>query len=211
MRRPALLVHLLLFALALACYGKPKTSLRVRAVTHASQINEYTSAYTTPGSSDTHCSGSGTTIGDTTDITANCQTTSTPPQTHSITTSTVDVVNTVEAGGMQYKIACRANWVGSDCGPLTDGDLFEAEIDGNTMWIRAFKNGNQGPKVRIKYKVLDIRPASSNLPLPTQGSRLDFPTTPPQCMAGDTLSSADFDYVDTMPGEDGYWVCVSGT
>jgi hypothetical protein len=183
MRRPALLVHLLLFALALACYGKPKTSLRVRAVTHASPINEYTSAYTTPGSSDTHCSGSGTTIGDTTDITANCQTTSTPPQTHSITTSTVDVVNTVEAGGMQYKIACRANWVGSDCGPLTDGDLFEAEIDGNTTWI-APSYGRESPR---------------------------FPHTPPQCMAGDTLSLADFDYVDTMPGEDGYWVCVSGT
>jgi hypothetical protein len=212
MRKPTLLVHLLLFAVALACYGKPKTSLTVRATTHASRVNEYTSTYTTPGTSNTHCSGSGSTVGNTTDITADCQTTSTPAQTHSVTTSTVDVVNTVEAGGIQYKIARRANWVGSNCGPLTDGDLFQAEIDGNTMWILAHKDGNQGPRVRIKYRVLDIRPASSNPPLRTQGSRPDFPTTPPppDCITEPPTFSLEEaqGFGDALSFQNEYWVCV---
>lgn len=156
MRKTALLVQLLLSALAV-CHAGPKTSLTVRAITHASQVNEYTSTYTTPGTSDTRCSGSGTTIGNTTDMTANCQTTSTPAQTQTVTRNTVDVVNIVEAEGTRYKIACRANWVGSNCSEMTDGDLFQAEIEGNTMWVFAHKNGNQGKLVKCRYKILDIR------------------------------------------------------
>jgi hypothetical protein len=42
---------------------------------------------------------------------------------------------------------------------MIDGDTFSAEIDGKTMWISARQGGNQGKLVRIKYKILDIRPA----------------------------------------------------
>lgn len=72
--------------------------------------------------------------------------------------STLDVKNVVEANGMRYVIVCRASWSGSSCGPLNDGDRFPAEIEGTTMWIEARKGGNQGKKMRIKYKILDIRP-----------------------------------------------------
>jgi hypothetical protein len=162
MRRSVfLLLALCPLALPSLGMGKPKITLTVRAISHDSQLNEFTSTYTTPGSSNTNCSGSGTTTGSTTNATVNCQITSTPPQTHQITSRTIDVVNIVDAGGMRYRISCRASWVGSNCGPMVDGN-FPAEIDGKTMWIVARKGGNQGKEVRIKYKILDIRPAPAN-------------------------------------------------
>ena len=162
-------VVLLLAAAALTCNAKDKEKreLTVRAVSHASQVNERTSAYTTPGTSNTNCTGGATTIGNTTTGSANCQTTSTPSQTHQITSRTVDVVNVVEVRQitndaqttvLRYTIACRANWVGSNCAPMIDGDQFPAEVDGNTMWITGHKGGNQGKLVRTKYRILDIRP-----------------------------------------------------
>lgn len=72
--------------------------------------------------------------------------------------STLDIKNVVEANGLRYVIVCRATWSGSSCGPLNDGDVFPAEIAGTTMWIEARRGGNQGKKIRIKYRILDIRP-----------------------------------------------------
>lgn len=154
----------LFFAVVLSSYAKDgnKKSLTVRAVGFKSRTNEYTSTYTTPGTSNTSCSGTGTTIGNTTDATANCQTTSTPAQTNQITTRSIDVMNVVEADGMRYTIVCRASWVGSNCSPLIEGDMFHAEIENNTMWLTARKGGNQGKEVRMKNKILDIRPAPLN-------------------------------------------------
>lgn len=159
MREQSLLVPLLFFVAVMALFGKnnSKTSLTVRAVTHASRINEQTSSYTTHGTSSTSCSASATTTGNTTNGTTNCQTTTTPAQTHRIVSRTLDVMNIVEASGMRYVISCRANWVGSNCAPMIDGDLFPAEVDGRTMWIIARRGGNQGKQVRVKYKILDIR------------------------------------------------------
>jgi len=68
-------------------------------------------------------------------------------------------MNIVEADGMRYKIVCRASWIGSNCAPLIEGDLFQAEIDNKTMWLAARKGGNQGKEVRMKNRVLDVRPA----------------------------------------------------
>jgi hypothetical protein len=41
---------------------------------------------------------------------------------------------------------------------MTDGDTFQAEIDGTTMWVHGRNGGNQGKEIRVKYKILDIRP-----------------------------------------------------
>ncbi len=141
---------------------KNLVTVQVRALSYESQVNERTSSYVTPGTSSTNCSGTGTTIGNTTMANANCQTTSTPAQTHTINARTIDVTNFVEAGGQTFKISCRASWVGSNCGPLTQGDVFNATIDGHTMWISARKGGNQGKEVKIKYRVWDIRPTVTN-------------------------------------------------
>jgi len=71
------------------------------------------------------------------------------------------VSNIVEANDQRYLITCRASWVGSNCAPMIDGDTFQAEIDGTTMWVKARKGGNQGKEVRVKYKILDIRPVGN--------------------------------------------------
>jgi predicted Rdx family selenoprotein len=42
---------------------------------------------------------------------------------------------------------------------MTDGDVFQAQIDGTTMWVQGRNGGNQGREIRVKYKILDIRPA----------------------------------------------------
>jgi hypothetical protein len=160
MRHPAALTPLL-FGLALTCTAKDKTLLSVRAVSNQSQTYQRTSTYTTPGTSDTNCSGSATTVGNTTTGTANCQTQSTPAQTHQITATIWEVTNIVEADGMRYVITCRGNWRGSNCAPMNDGEVFSAELEGTTMWVEARRGGNQGKKIRIKYKVLDIRPIAS--------------------------------------------------
>jgi hypothetical protein len=155
----------LLLTVVCSCPAKDgnKKSLMVRAVAFSSRINEHTSRYTTPGKSDTNCSGTGTTVGNTTNASANCQTTSTPAQTHQITSRTIDVKNVVEADGTRYTIVCRANWIGSNCAPLIEGDLFQAEIDKDTMWLVSHKGGNQGKGVRMKNTILDIRPAPTSV------------------------------------------------
>jgi hypothetical protein len=149
----------------LSCPAKDsnKKSLTVRAVASTSRTNEQTSAYTTPGRANTNCAGTGTTVGNTTTATANCQTTSTPAQTHQVKSITADVTNIVEADGIRYTIACRASWGGSNCAPLTEGDLFQAEIDGKTMWLVVRKGGNQGKEVEMKNNILDIRPAPTTV------------------------------------------------
>jgi hypothetical protein len=160
--RHAATLALLAFVWASTCAAKEKTPLSVRAVSNQSQTYQRTSTYTTPGTSNTNCSGSATTVGDTTTGTANCQTQSTPSQTHQITATIWEVTNVVQADGMRYVITCRGNWRGSNCAPMIDGDVFPAELEGTSMWVEARRGGNQGKKIRIKYKVLDIRPAASS-------------------------------------------------
>lgn len=156
-----LVLSLAVVASCLASAGEKK-ELTVRAVAFRSQVNERTSNYTTPGSSNTTCSGSGTSVGNTTYASGGCQTTSRPAQNHQITRRTVDVMNIVEADGMRYTIVCRASWSGSNCGPLIEGDVFQAEIDNQTMWLTARRGGNQGKRVRMKNKILDIRPSPTS-------------------------------------------------
>lgn len=158
MRSGIVLVWLAVVTLLPGAGGGEKRTLTVTAVAFTANATERTSTYTTPGSSNTNCSGSATTIGSTTTGSANCQTTSSPAQVHQVTSRVVDVMNLVDGEGMRYRIVCRASWVGSNCAPLAEGDSFEAEIDGNTMWLKVRKGGNQGKPVRAKHKILDIRP-----------------------------------------------------
>jgi len=181
--------------------AEDKKTLTVTAVTHNSHVNERTSYHTTPGQSATDCSGTGTDSGaGTTRINMDCNTTSTPPKTSSITTRTTDVSEKViDSDNVVYTIVCtdRPNilagaLVGAaagagggggtlagsgKCVPLTDGDRFDAEIKGTNMWVRALKGGNQGKAVKIKYKILDIRketpPAPANALQPGAASKND--------------------------------------
>jgi hypothetical protein len=141
---------LVLIAMAASLSAEVRT-LQVRAVKSAAALNERTSSYVTPGKSSTTCSNGG--------LTTDCETTSIPAQTHTMTTRSVDVVNVVEADDLRYTIVCRASWEGSNCMQLKEGNLFDAKIDKKTMWIVAHKGGNQGKEIKIKFTILDIRPA----------------------------------------------------
>src|ERR1700730_14555263 len=130
-----------------------KLTLVVTAVTHNANLVTRTTTSQTPGHIETTCSGTATTNGTVTSSSANCNGTSTAPQQQTTTISRLDVVDKVKSeSGEVYTISCSANWVGSNCVPLIDGDRFRAEIDKTTMWITARKGGNQGKAIRIKYK-----------------------------------------------------------
>jgi hypothetical protein len=122
---------------------KPKRSLEIRAVAHSATES---AAFVMPGRTRTKCNESG----------SDCQTKVTPSQTY----TSVFITNIVEANGLRYKIACTAGWSGSNCSEMMDGDVYSAELQATTMWVKVRRGGNQGKQMRVKYKVLDIRPIS---------------------------------------------------
>jgi hypothetical protein len=76
-----------------------------------------------------------------------------------VTTSRLFVENIVESNGDRFVLRCTGNWIGTNCGPMRDGDTFQAEYDGkNTMWVSVRKGGNLGKAVTVKYTVMDRRP-----------------------------------------------------
>ena len=86
----------------------------------------------------------------------NCDTND-PSRNHNRNMWRLDVVNKVEAdSGQIYTISCTANWFGSNCASLVDGDKFNAEVDNDTMWIAAQQDGKR-KALRIKYRILDIQ------------------------------------------------------
>src|SRR5215467_4380164 len=137
---------MMLVAMGVASFAsakdRSKESLFVQATTHLSRSNLHTFINMPLGASNINCSEVGTIIGNTGPAMANCQTTSIAAQSYQITTRSMDVLNVVIGGGVQYTIVCRASWAGSTCAPLIDGDTFRAEIDGTTMWVIGHKGGN---------------------------------------------------------------------
>jgi hypothetical protein len=165
-----------------------KETIWVTAVTHNSNLVTATSTYQTPGQSQTNCTGTATTIGNTTNGTAGCNGTYTAPQQHNITVSRLDVVDRVRTQNDQiYTIVCSAHWVGSNCSPMIDGDRFLVEIDGSTMWVRGRKGGNQGKEVKVKYRILDIRQARP-VPISPQTA---LPPSVPETVAVNPRPSTD--------------------
>lgn len=135
-------------------FSGEKLKLTVTTVSGEDQVREGVYTQTTPGISTTNCGGTAATV--------NCQTTSTPARTTDIPIRRMDVRNVVDGNGMRYTILCSAKWVGSNCFPMVNsGELWEAEIDGTTMWINARKGGNLGKKVRVKFQIIDLRPLPS--------------------------------------------------
>jgi len=153
-RKTIVAATLLLCGLSAA--EKKERSLEVRAISHS--VSQQTYQVTSPGHANTHCSGGTVTTGSTTSGTANCQTTSTPSTTSE--RAVVYVRQIVEADGMRYTITCTARWIWSGCTTLDDGDRFPAKIKGYSMSVTGHKGGNMGKEVRIKYRIVDMRPAA---------------------------------------------------
>lgn len=88
------------------------------------------------------------------DMNTNCNTTYTTPSQIPITWRFADAYITVEDATNVYLIGCRANWRWSHCEPLIVGDVFPAEIAGNTLTISAMKNGKKA--IQTKYNILKV-------------------------------------------------------
>ena len=74
-----------------------------------------------------------------------------------MTINNSDWVTDINTGDL-YLLECTANWRGSKCSSLIEGDIFSAEIRGYDMFI----TGRKGLKpVTIKYKVLQFRPGAA--------------------------------------------------
>jgi hypothetical protein len=114
--------------------------------------------YQLPGHSNTSCFGSGTYMGGGfSTATANCSTTTTPPQEIYGRTGYVEIFNQVESNGIVFTLRCTARWYGSSCSSLTPGATLSAEVKGNDMWITGHR-GNMGKEIHAKYQMLDRRP-----------------------------------------------------
>lgn len=129
------------------------TAIAYRVIPH---FREY--RFQTPGQSNTTCYGSGTYLGGGfSTATANCSTTTTPPQEFRGRTGYVEIFNQVESSGVVFTLRCTARWYGSSCSWLEPGITFTAEVKGRDMWITGHRGGNMGKEVHAKYEMLDRR------------------------------------------------------
>ena len=143
------------------------------------EIRESTSIFRKPTLSNTSCNGTGMNTGPMSTAQVNCQTVTPGGESQAVTTRKLDVENIVDANGERFTIRCTANWIGSNCLPMKDGDQFQAEYDGKTtMWVTARKGGNLGKPVSAKYKVLDRRPVPT-----VAGSSAIVAAAQPSCLS----------------------------
>jgi len=144
--RAALMV-LVLLAPTLATAQK----LTVLAVSHSRNERAYT--ITTPQTTNTNCNLY--------PDSANCtSTTYGGGSQNKAVYRFVEVVTSDDGGKVtQYTLSRTVRWVWNSMDWLNDGESFPAEIKGKHMFITCRRGGNQGKKERLKYDILDIRPA----------------------------------------------------
>jgi len=125
--------------------------LTVLAVSHSTSENNYT--ITTPQTTNTNCNLYPNSV--------NCNSTTYGGQTQNKAVYRfVEVVTSNENGKViQYTLSRTARWVWNSMDWLNDGDSFPAEIKGKHMFITCRRGGNQGKKEKLKFDILDIRPA----------------------------------------------------
>jgi hypothetical protein len=140
--------------LFLAVFAAPLANgqkLTVLAVSHSRNENDYT--VTTPQTTNTNCNVYSNS--------ASCSSTTYGGGTQNKEVYRfVEVVTSDEGGKVtQYTLARMVRWVWNSMDWLTDGDSFPAEIKGKHMFITFRRGGNQGKEEKLKYDILDIRPA----------------------------------------------------
>lgn len=133
-----------------------KQNFSVTAVAFRVIPQEQTYYYQTPGSSYTTCYGRGDDFGMFLRVNVNCSTTYTLPATIPMTWRKVHVFNLIRSPKGQLIVGCTANWRFSKCSWLNPGDVFEAELDGNTLRVVAYKDLERKKKVKVKFKVLQV-------------------------------------------------------
>jgi len=158
----------ILLMLALCLAVSPLTAIRHRTqkttlTLHALVSPAMQHGKTTPwigADKGTGCSGSGVYGGYSSPLDVNCRPLPAPSQALPITIRRVVVQGQLEADGKVYTVACTANWVGSGCAWPISGETFRAEVKDTTLWVFAPRGGNAGKPIRVKYRILDVRPAN---------------------------------------------------
>lgn len=132
----------------------------------ATKVEDHTSAnsFTLPGNQQTTCTGSSNTVGGSTVGAANCQTTGTPAQTIPYRGGYTTIFNQVEADGFTYLLGCNTSPFRA-CSMLIIGDSFPAEIKGTDVVVTGPRGGNMGKMVKVKFRLLDMRPTAEAKPL----------------------------------------------
>lgn len=125
--------------------------LTVLTVSHSRSENDYT--VTTPQTTNTNCNLYPNSV--------NCNSTTSGGQTQNKAVYRfVEVVTSNENGKViQYTLSRTVRWVWNSMDWLNDGDSFPAEIKGKHMFITCRRGGNQGKKEKLKFDIMDIRPA----------------------------------------------------
>jgi len=140
----AVLVVLGLLAPTLANAQK----LTVRAVSHSMSENDFT--ITAPQSTNTDCNLYPNSV--------YCS--STTHGGESLDRAVYRFIEVVVASdGTQYTLSRTSRWVWNSMDHLVDGQYYRAEIKGKHMFFTGRRGGNQGKKEKLKYDILDIRPA----------------------------------------------------
>jgi hypothetical protein len=156
---------LVLLLLSAVVYAKEKEKVVFESVKN----NPYTSTFnwTTPGragTASTDCTGSSTTYGNdtysNTNGSANCETTysaPTPPRTTTYNFQNVLVEGYLtRANGERWQVQMWCRKAFRDCRTLNEGEIFQAERDGNTIWIIG-RDGLKDKAIRIKYTVMQAK------------------------------------------------------
>jgi hypothetical protein len=125
--------------------------LTILTVSHSRDERGYT--VTTPQTTNTNCNLYPNS--------ANCtSTTYGGGSEHKAVYRFVEVVRSNDGGrATQYTLSRTVRWVWNSMDWLNDGESFSAEIKGKHMFISCRRGGNQGKKEKLKYDILDIRPA----------------------------------------------------
>jgi hypothetical protein len=142
---------IILFVLLAVSTVANAQKLTVRAASHSQSERDYT--ITTPETTNTNCSAANNS--------ANCTSTTYGGGTQNKAVYRFTQIVTADEGGkaIQYTLTRTARWVWSQMDYLTDGDSYAAEIKGKHMFVTGKRGGNQGKQEKIKYDILDIRPA----------------------------------------------------
>lgn len=185
------LASLLALSMTIAAFAKDKPRITIEVVNSEASQRQYT--YTTPGrkgTSETNCSTNGTsngTINDygvgpiqtrsTDNASTNCTTTTTaptPPQTY-VRSITQEHVSAVLPDGRYVTLWCQEGF--RKCDNLQPGK-YEAEIDGNSLFV--FAHDLSGKEHKIKYKAVNVQQATvTRQPLPEMEASATVPPASP--------------------------------
>jgi hypothetical protein len=145
---------LFLFAVALVM-AKDHPKVKIQVMGSEASERHYTQFIPgTNGRSSTNCYGNATatSVGNTTtaDGSSNCYTTTTPGRAPSSVTRSIPQVHVraVMPDGLHVTLWCQAGF--RHCENLS-ADLYDAELDGNSVWIYSSDLSGKSHKVKYRY------------------------------------------------------------